>query len=466
MQKSTSPPPTLISFISTLPDFRPERLPSLYSSLASLSVLNRDGYEANLHAWSTALTLACKAGLIPGNNTDRLVIRISNELVAALSQREFGAPVGIATVVREEVNRGNWVDLEDFLKSGEGWGIGTVAGGVLKVVKWGFGLALGGGDGGSVEDEAVKEGRWVLVKAVEELANDISKQYSSRTRKLDRLFTLQTLQQEIYYTHNLQISATDTKVLATYLSTRMKTTTYDSVKGVLKFPSGTEEKGITQEDTTLLQLKTTLNSLEKSLDTLTEKYDKLKSEARAYMSQTPIPNKTRALAALKSAKIVEQNIKTQTDHSVRLEELLAGIESAHNNADMVKAMEAGGLLLKELNQSVGGVERVDEVMDRVREGIEEGKEITDVLGGAVQVDEGEIEDELEEMIKEEEEKKQMEEDARLLKDRYKEAEERERRIREGDRDEQMVRELTSSLEDLKVGRDGKEREREGMLPAF
>lgn len=66
-------------------------------------------------------------------------------------------------------------------------------------------------------------------------------------------------------------------------------------------------------------------------------------------------------------------------------------------------MKASTDVLAQLNKEVGGVEGVDAVMDNLREERERVEEITGVLGesAAEGVDEGEVEQELEEMMRSE-----------------------------------------------------------------
>lgn len=65
-------------------------------------------------------------------------------------------------------------------------------------------------------------------------------------------------------------------------------------------------------------------------------------------------------------------------------------------------------MLRRLNKQTGGVEKVEAVMDALKEQMDEVEEVTRVIGEeGAQVDEGEVEEELEEMLRAEEKKQEM-----------------------------------------------------------
>jgi charged multivesicular body protein 7 len=143
-------------------------------------------------------------------------------------------------------------------------------------------------------------------------------------------------------------------------------------------------------------------------------------------------NKISALSALRSKKLAEKTLQQRSDTLHQLEEVYIKIESAADQVEIVNAMETSAGVLKGLNQKIGGVERVDQVMDSIREEMEKVDEVQNVTAepltsGAV-VDETEIDDELEAM--EVEQKKAREEmEAQERKDQEeKEAEETKTRL--------------------------------------
>lgn len=60
-------------------------------------------------------------------------------------------------------------------------------------------------------------------------------------------------------------------------------------------------------------------------------------------------------------------------------------------------------MLKILNKKTGGVEKVEEVMDALKDQMDEVEGLTRIIGeGGAQANEGEVEEELEDMLREEE----------------------------------------------------------------
>jgi charged multivesicular body protein 7 len=85
------------------------------------------------------------------------------------------------------------------------------------------------------------------------------------------------------------------------------------------------------------------------------------------------------------------------------------IEQAADQVELVRVMEASSRVLGSQNKEVGGVERVEGVVDRLREEMEKTDEVGQVVGefGKEGVGEGEVDDELEVMEREERERKEV-----------------------------------------------------------
>lgn len=77
------------------------RLPSLYSDFTLQRSSNPDGFVANVSAWENALRKAAQAGLIPApdNGHDTLSLRTGEELLQALTTKEWGRPLALGTVI-------------------------------------------------------------------------------------------------------------------------------------------------------------------------------------------------------------------------------------------------------------------------------------------------------------------------------------------------------------------------------
>jgi charged multivesicular body protein 7 len=194
---------------------------------------------------------------------------------------------------------------------------------------------------------------------------------------------------------------------------------------------------ITTSDTAIAHLKTVHNSLDEQRSLLTAQIATFTQKARDATSKQ---NRIVALSALKSRKLSESALQKRSDALARIEEVLNGVAQAASDAEVIKSLEGGASALERLNKDIGGIERVEKVMDRVRDGIEESDDVGRVIAemGSARVDEDEVQEEFDAMLKAEEEKerkRQAEMEMKLELEREerarKEAEEQARKEQEG-----------------------------------
>ena len=164
----------------------------------------------------------------------------------------------------------------------------------------------------------------------------------------------------------------------------------------IKFKDANDSStSITQQDMTIASLKTLIASLSTQVENLERKIKELSITA-----QNAVNNKNRisALSALRSKKLAERNLKQRTDTLAQVEEVYTKIEQAADQVEIVKVMEASTGVLRGLHAQVGGVERVEDVVEELREEMAKVDEVGNVISEAGPVvDEGEIDDELEAM---------------------------------------------------------------------
>lgn len=95
---------------------------------------------------------------------------------------------------------------------------------------------------------------------------------------------------------------------------------------------------------------------------------------------------------------MEHNLKQRLDTLAQLEEVYSKIEQATDQVEYVKVMEASTGVLRGLNTQIGGAEKVEDVVYDLREEMSKTDEIGQVMNEAGPViDEGDIDDELEEL---------------------------------------------------------------------
>lgn len=238
--------------------------------------------------------------------------------------------------------------------------------------------------------------------------------------------------------HGKQLSETDLRVLLVFLSRDLreasvannviplpsphkpKLTTLPPQTIKFKPPTG-ELTPVTPHDTTIANLKTLIASLHTTITILSTKISTSDAKARTAIQSS---NKHAALSALKSKKIAEASLESRAKSLAQLEEVLVKIEQAADNVELVRTLEDSSKVLAELNTRVGGVEGVDKVVDELREQIDDTSEVTRILsegmGAAAQVDDGEVEEEFEALLQEEMEVKMKENEAlerKLRKDK-------------------------------------------------
>lgn len=165
----------------------------------------------------------------------------------------------------------------------------------------------------------------------------------------------------------------------------------------MKFKSKDETPQITQQDTTIASIKTLLSTLSKQVKNLEDKVAELTASAK-----TALANKNRisALSAVKSKKMVEHNLQQRLNTLVQLEEVYAKIEQAAGQVEIVQVMEASTGVLRGLHAQIGGAERVEDVIEELREEMSMVDEVGSIMNEPGPVfDEGEIDEELEALEK-------------------------------------------------------------------
>lgn len=115
-------------------------------------------------------------------------------------------------------------------------------------------------------------------------------------------------------------------------------------------------------------------------------------------AKTALTNKNRisALSAIKSKKLVEHNLQQRLNTLAQLEEVYSKIEQAAGQVEIVQVMEASTGVLRGLHTQIGGAERVEDVVEELREEMSKVDEVGSIMNETAPViDEGEIDEELE-----------------------------------------------------------------------
>ena len=129
---------------------------------------------------------------------------------------------------------------------------------------------------------------------------------------------------------------------------------------------------------------------------LQRKIDGMAAEAKAKMAKK---DKKGALFAMKRKKLYEKEMDKIQNVKMTLETQVINLESAAQNAETFKAMHSGTAAMKKIRNDVG-LEKVDDMMDDIKEEMEMAQEISEAIAQPVDplmADEDELLAELEEL---------------------------------------------------------------------
>ena len=97
-------------------------------------------------------------------------------------------------------------------------------------------------------------------------------------------------------------------------------------------------------------------------------------------------NRTSALAALRSKKLSETTLMLRSQTLAQLEGVYSKIELAADQVAIVRAMEASTEVLRNLHAQVGGIEKVEDVIEGLRNEMGKVHLIGGAIGAGAQVD--------------------------------------------------------------------------------
>ncbi|KAK4180308.1 Snf7 family [Triangularia setosa] len=155
---------------------------------------------------------------------------------------------------------------------------------------------------------------------------------------------------------------------------------------------GGNSSKITAQDQAIYDLKLQRDRLHQYQRRITHLTTRETEIARTLLSQG---DKARALLALRRKKY-QESLLAKTDQQLeQLEKLVSSVEFALIQKDVVFGLQQGTKVLKEIHAEMGGIDKVEKLMGETQEEIEYQKEVSEMLGGRISVqDEEEVEEEL------------------------------------------------------------------------
>ncbi|KAI9209380.1 Snf7-domain-containing protein [Polychytrium aggregatum] len=155
---------------------------------------------------------------------------------------------------------------------------------------------------------------------------------------------------------------------------------------------------ITSKDKAILDLKVQRDKLKQYQKKIELVLNKEVEVAKFHLARG---DRGRALLALKKKKYQEQLLEKTDEQLLNLEQLVGTIEYALVEQDILKGLQQGNDVLKEIHKEMS-VDAVQKLMDDTADAIEYQREIDDILSGQItQEDEEEIMAELDQMLEEE-----------------------------------------------------------------
>ncbi|XXG95109.1 E3 ubiquitin-protein ligase rad18 [Hypoxylon texense] len=411
-------------------NFRRARLPALYSDFRSQRTLNPDGFAANVAAWKRGLSAAALAGYVPSKSTTRshLTLDLDNDsLLRSLETKQFGRPLALGTVLQDALANGEMMPLQQFLKARESiyhrsWGSLPWA-----VMSWGLRQVGIGGPG-----DNLPKGQFVVLHNLEVVSKAFSEATADRASPFERTFSKAHFQRTFAegILEKQRLSETDFEVMVKFLSRDKNVLVTDGNTIKIRSPAQAEDVSITEEDSAIASLKELMEDLTRQTEVLNRRIDELNIAAQDAVRRK---NRIAAMAALKSKKLAEANLSRRHTTLSQLEDVAAKIEQAADNVQLVKVMQSSTVALRNLNAQVGGADKVDAVLDNLREQMGEVDEVGNIIaeaGPAATVDESEVDDEFEAMLAEERKKEEEAERIKREAQQEKEAEETRRKLAE------------------------------------
>ncbi|KAK2010331.1 Snf7 family protein [Colletotrichum eremochloae] len=149
---------------------------------------------------------------------------------------------------------------------------------------------------------------------------------------------------------------------------------------------------VTAQDKAILDLKLQRDKLHQYQRRITVLTDKETAVAKQMLAKG---DKPRALLALRRKKYQESLLQKTDAQLEQLEKLTSSVEFAMIQKDVVFGLQQGTKVLKEIHSEMGGIEHVEKLMGETADAIAYQKEVSDMLGGRISVqDEEEVEEEL------------------------------------------------------------------------
>jgi charged multivesicular body protein 7 len=162
---------------------------------------------------------------------------------------------------------------------------------------------------------------------------------------------------------------------------------------------------LTDTDKNIASLKSLIVDLTAQVESLDLKVTELDRKARSAVASK---NRLTAISSLRSKKLYETMYQRRSETLAQIEGVYTKIEEAVDQVEIVKVMQSSTQVLKGLNQQIGSVETVEEMLDQLKTEMTKLDDVGAMIGEAGPVvDEGATDEELEALEKEDQKEKDL-----------------------------------------------------------
>ncbi|CAI4043721.1 hypothetical protein SKDZ_10G1640 [Saccharomyces kudriavzevii ZP591] len=356
------------------------RLPSLYRDFRPLKDLNPDGYEANISTWRDYLLERYI------NSSNKITLSIGTKFLQGLTYEVYGVPKSIDIVIDAFVSEGNLVPIELFYR--DRMCTDNAKPGLWKWIKsWKGSTNLYR----SRKDETnfyLKEDEFVIKKKLE-------KEYQRFYELLKRdIFTKASSITDLVFTKNEFITGeTLGPFFATYNEEATNIFLYflenykhviASKDNVIKIVAPEVEdvisrfsKDITEDDLRIASVKAGILNINKQITRLRKEINEYNVKLKD-PEFNELPKKVRIeykQASLLSEKHLSRLLKFQNN----LAEVRSQIDTSITNAVLVQTLAQSNEVIKSINKYIGSTEKVEDLLDEIKEGHDRTEELNDLL---------------------------------------------------------------------------------------
>lgn len=411
-----------------------ERMRGLFSQLPPSRAHNSAAWDDKVTFWRQMLLDSARRGSLSTSTSganSRLTVDISvtdttthstNSGVQCNLEWKFVRaglrPRCIAGVLEEMLRTGDLIGLDTF--NNDTLGRQSLISSIFKNARWAVNWLME--NAALSQQKVLTSGTFVLVPLIQQLSNAVSEHIQTSTKESHLLWSNELMTVDDFvaqhiipawrqtFNDDVVPNLEELQLLLGYLQSHHKISldpapmkdSSQKYKRIKIIQAGSQHQW-TDEERNYLSLTETIKSLTKHIDTLHIRVDTLEKSARQMLS---LKRKSAALSILRTKKSVQHMLDRRLQSLSTLETIVFKIQQAKTDVEIVNAFQRGTETVKSVNSKMS-VETVDQVMDDLKDAIDDSYEIDqtikqgqDQITGMV-VDDADVEAELDALLAEE-----------------------------------------------------------------